>query len=1074
MRHFCTYFDKNYLVKALALLDSLAKHCREDYRVHLVCLDEVTRLVLTDLAVPRVQLIALHDLEANDYRLKATKKDRTLVEYYWTLTPTVMLHVLELNPEIDLLTYLDADLFFYSTPDPIFDELGSSSILIHGHRYSPALKNLEANGKYNVGLLCFRRDSNGLAALRWWRDRCIEWCYYRYEDGKMGDQKYLDDWTTRFEGVVELQNPGAGLAPWNHEQYAYETNDNGQITIDGHVLIFYHFHAFSFVNRSIVVPARHVHYPLTKQILISCFVPYCENLISCIDRVSQVMPGFNFGLKEPGLPTPNHTIMAHSSVWTELETMGYGEETIELTADWRTYGSPQMKGTGRAGSALPAAVPEVAVPQLWTPGKAVTNSDELLYALRGLPITREIKTLYIVGVHLFQERDLLFSLFENLEHCYLFEPLPGAAAHLRTLAAQNPKLRVFEYAISDTDGYVNFNVTDNNGESSSLLPMGKHKEVFPWVHEAGTIQVETHTIDGVMKWHSLEEPDMLFLDVQGAEYRILNSLSSFLRQRLKVIYSETSTEEIYAGAQTFDRVQELLKPEFACAGFAPLLKMCDTHGNALFVQRELVTLLEAANASSARRSSGGTDGYVSDENVLARRVQDGAANSAADIKYTVAATMTQQGEAAFSQGNVEEAMALFRRATRECPSYAPAFSNLGVLLFSQNKRPEAVEHFIRALEQDPGFVSALKNLVDAADPVKDYESVNTSCHDYVLIDPDDMEIIGLHNTVKRNYYEHMLSESTILGTDTSPQSCSVSVVVSTYKAEAFMEECLSDLTAQSIADNMEVLVIDADSPQSERVVVEEFMKRFKMIRYIRTPRRIGIYDAWNLGAIAARGAYVAPFSTNDRLDPRAYEMLAGYLDKNPEADIAYGNTHLTDLPHQMMHSYAPCTVIKSEYVWPEIRREWLVWNCAVGPHPMWRRSVHDKVGYFDERFVAIGDQDFFLKVARRSRLGHVDFFTGLQWITQDSLSGRPEAFEEIFKVHYNHFLIQIKDENRDCSPQEASLLARTFVSVLVRYLQLGEKAGALGFYDRYRLFLPEQADMNAVDAKIRQLRGIGV
>jgi hypothetical protein len=70
----------------------------------------------------------------------------------------------------------------------------------------------------------FDNTEQGLKVLNWWRDRCLEWCFNRFEDGKFGDQKYLDDWTDRFEGIHVLKHLGGGLAPWNVQQYSFFEN----------------------------------------------------------------------------------------------------------------------------------------------------------------------------------------------------------------------------------------------------------------------------------------------------------------------------------------------------------------------------------------------------------------------------------------------------------------------------------------------------------------------------------------------------------------------------------------------------------------------------------------------------------------------------------------------------------------------------------------------------------------------------------------------------------------------------------------------------------------------------------
>ncbi len=239
---FCTLFDAGYLPRGLALYRSLVD-TGVDFHLRVFCMDDATYDLLSRMDLPRLTPITLADLERFDQELLEVKPTRTPVEYFWTATPVVCLYCLEREPELGEITYLDADVMFFADPRPVFDELGSDSVLIVPHRYAPAYVNdVATSGIYNVQFMTFRRTDDGLEALRWWRERCLEWCYARVEDGKMGDQKYLDDWPERFRGVHVLGHPGGGLAPWNASRYTLETRGD-EVLVDGQPLIFYHYHS---------------------------------------------------------------------------------------------------------------------------------------------------------------------------------------------------------------------------------------------------------------------------------------------------------------------------------------------------------------------------------------------------------------------------------------------------------------------------------------------------------------------------------------------------------------------------------------------------------------------------------------------------------------------------------------------------------------------------------------------------------------------------------------------------------------------------------------------------------------
>ena len=200
------------------MLQSLERHCPGAY-VFALCMDRETQTILTKLDLPNICCVPLSDLE--DDALRAVKPKRGVGEYCWTLSPCLPWYVLQHNPHVNFITYLDADLLFYSSVEPMFDEIGISSIAIIEHRFTPRLKDREVNGRFCVEWVSFRRDEEGMACLSRWRDQCIEWCYYRLEEGRMGDQKYLDEWPALYKSCHVLQHPGAGIAPWNYAQYCF-------------------------------------------------------------------------------------------------------------------------------------------------------------------------------------------------------------------------------------------------------------------------------------------------------------------------------------------------------------------------------------------------------------------------------------------------------------------------------------------------------------------------------------------------------------------------------------------------------------------------------------------------------------------------------------------------------------------------------------------------------------------------------------------------------------------------------------------------------------------------------------
>ena len=309
--YFCTLFDSGYLLKGIAMLRSLKQYCPHA-EVYVLCMDPQCKLILEHLDFNFIHCISLADIE--DESLLEAKKDRGVAEYCWTLSPCLPWFVLQKYPEINMITYLDADLLFYSDIEPLFQEIKNSSIAIIEHRFTERLKDREVNGRFCVEWVSFRRDEQGVACLSRWREQCIEWCYYRLEDGKMGDQKYLDEWPDRYSACHILQHPGAGIAPWNYAQYAFKTDDTGQILVNGSPLIFYHFHQFQLLENG-------KFDRLSSFYTSECPEPnliyekYEKQLKEILIDVRKIAPNFSAGLKPSSKVFGRRLLQQYTPFW---------------------------------------------------------------------------------------------------------------------------------------------------------------------------------------------------------------------------------------------------------------------------------------------------------------------------------------------------------------------------------------------------------------------------------------------------------------------------------------------------------------------------------------------------------------------------------------------------------------------------------------------------------------------------------------------------------------------------------------------------------------------------------------
>ncbi|MEM9276538.1 MAG: glycosyltransferase, partial [Cyanobacteria bacterium P01_F01_bin.143] len=187
----------------------------------------------------------------------------------------------------------------------------------------------------------------------------------------------------------------------------------------------------------------------------------------------------------------------------------------------------------------------------------------------------------------------------------------------------------------------------------------------------------------------------------------------------------------------------------------------------------------------------------------------------------------------------------------------------------------------------------------------------------------------------------------------------VSVITSLFKGGEFIENFLENITNQTIFEGIELIIIDANSPENEYEIIEKYSRKFKNIKYIRTEKTIGIYDAWNIGVLQARGEFLTNANLDDLRRFDCLEKQAEALLQNPNVDLVYQDIFYSltsNLPFEIIEDCAYKTNL------PEVatRENMLKFNL---PHnaPMWRRHIHDAIGLFNSNYKSAGDYELWMR-----------------------------------------------------------------------------------------------------------------
>lgn len=366
--HYATYFDRHFLTRGVALIESIDRYCSNS-TIWVLCLDDETYEIIEQLSFSCVRAMHLRDLEEYDGDLLRTKKTRSTLEYYYTLTAPFLRFIFALNNDMDLLVYVDADHYFFRGPLPLINEMTGYNIGIIDHRYPERLSQKYVYGRYNVGIIAFRRSPVSDACIARWRDQCIEWCYDRLEVNRYGDQRYLEEWPESYPGVRILTHPGIGTAVWNITNYAVTFNGS-DVFIDGSPLVAYHFSSFRILSQRLFdMGTRYYGFQPSSAVRRGIYARYARAISCASQRIADLKINDR---RDTVRPQTDRMVWTRGSVLLErLHVLGaslFHRSLLLVTnrltlsmgsyllgaVEWATTGLPQTSGLGIVEMLVPA------------------------------------------------------------------------------------------------------------------------------------------------------------------------------------------------------------------------------------------------------------------------------------------------------------------------------------------------------------------------------------------------------------------------------------------------------------------------------------------------------------------------------------------------------------------------------------------------------------------------------------------------------------------------------------------------------------------------------------------------
>jgi len=200
----------------------------------------------------------------------------------------------------------------------------------------------------------------------------------------------------------------------------------------------------------------------------------------------------------------------------------------------------------------------------------------------------------------------------------------------------------------------------------------------------------------------------------------------------------------------------------------------------------------------------------------------------------------------------------------------------------------------------------------------------------------------------------------------------ISVIVPTYNRVGYLKECIESLINQDYPkEDYEIIVVDDGSTDNTQELLENYND---LVRWFKKPNN-GTSSARNFGIKKARGEYITTLDSDDIALPNRMKDLVNFLESNKDIAFVHAKEITINKKGERLKNVSPIRHFrkfrdaKKNELTPEYLKKQ---NYIHAQTTMWRRSIIDKVGLFDEHLLSGEDYDFWLRVSEKNKIEFLD------------------------------------------------------------------------------------------------------